>query len=141
MAALIDTNVLVYRYDFRYPEKQETATALLRQGIADRSIRLPHQAVVEFVSAISRPTASGEPLLPREDALLEAEEILAEFEILYPTELLLRTALRGAALYRMSWIDAHLWAYAEVYGLDEILSEDFQDGRLYGSVRVRNPFR
>jgi len=24
--------------------------------------------------------------------------------------------------------------------LDEILSEDFEHGRLYGSVRVRNPF-
>lgn len=41
----------------------------------------------------------------------------------------------------MSWIDAHLWAFAEVYGLDEILSEDFQDGHLYGFVRIRNPFR
>src|SRR5512143_53000 len=28
MAALVDTNVLVYRYDPRYPEKQRTATDL-----------------------------------------------------------------------------------------------------------------
>jgi predicted nucleic acid-binding protein len=33
-----------------------------------------------------------------------------------------------------------MWAYAEVFGLDELLSEDFQDGRLYGRVRARNPF-
>jgi predicted nucleic acid-binding protein len=26
------------------------------------------------------------------------------------------------------------------YGLEEILSEDFQHGRLYGSVRAVNPF-
>ncbi|CAN5313744.1 hypothetical protein BH24PSE2_BH24PSE2_00030 [soil metagenome] len=62
MSALVDTNVLVYRYDARFPDEQGAAT------------------------------------------------------------------------------DAHLWAYAEAYGLDEILSEDFQHGRQYGSVRIRNPF-
>jgi predicted nucleic acid-binding protein len=36
--------------------------------------------------------------------------------------------------------DAHLWAYAEVNGIPEILSEDFQHGRYYGSVRVVDPF-
>ncbi len=60
--------------------------------------------------------------------------------MLYPTEEVLLTAFRGAATYQLSWFDAHLWAYAEVYGLPEILSEDFQHGRLYGTVRVRNPF-
>jgi predicted nucleic acid-binding protein len=51
-----------------------------------------------------------------------------------------RTALRGMATYQLSWYDAHLWAYAEHYGVSEILSEDFEDGRLYGTVRVKNPF-
>ena len=66
--------------------------------------------------------------------------MLAQFRVLYPNEAVLRTALRGAAAYGLSWFDAHLWAYAEVYGLTEILSEDFQHARMYGSVRVRNPF-
>ena len=50
------------------------------------------------------------------------------------------TALRGTAVYGLSWFDAHLWAYAEVYGVDEILSEDFVHGRHYGTVRAVNPF-
>lgn len=33
-----------------------------------------------------------------------------------------------------------MWAYAEVYGLEELVSEDFQHERQYGSVRVVNPF-
>ena len=33
-----------------------------------------------------------------------------------------------------------MWAYADVFGLAEMISEDFQHGRLYGSVRVMNPF-
>ena len=33
-----------------------------------------------------------------------------------------------------------MWAYAEVNGLTEMLSEDFQHDRLYGGVRIVNPF-
>lgn len=74
------------------------------------------------------------------DACREAEELLVQFPILYQNESVVRTALRGAATYQLSWFDAHLWAYAEHYGIAEIVSEDFQHGRLYGSVRIRNPF-
>ena len=74
------------------------------------------------------------------EARREAEELLTIFTVLYPNEAVVRTALRGAAMYGLSWFDAHLWAYAEVYGLAEIWSEDFQHDRLYGTVRVRNPF-
>lgn len=96
---------------------------------------------MEFVAAVTRAKASdGLPLLPAEDARREAEEFLSQFDVLYPTEALIRTALRGTAAYQLSWFDAHLWAYAEHYGLEEILSEDFQHGRLYGSVKIRNPF-
>lgn len=141
MAALVDTNVLVYRFDGRFPAKQRRAIELLKRGILDDSVRVPHQAIVEFVAAVSRPTSSGRPILPPMDARREAEEMLAQFEVLYPTETLLRTALRGAAAYQLGWFDAHLWAYAEHFGLAELWSEDFQHDRLYGTVRAVNPFR
>ena len=141
MAALVDTNVLVYRFDPRFREKQRIATDLLRSGIADRSLRLPHQAVLEFVAVVTRPLAGGRPLLLPEEARREAEELLSQMDVLYPNEAMVRTALRGAAAYGLSWFDAHLWAYAEHYGLDELLSEDFEHDRMYGTVRVRNPFR
>ncbi len=53
MAALVDTSLLVYRFDPRFPEKQRVATAVLRRGIETESIRVPLQAVVEFVAAVS----------------------------------------------------------------------------------------
>ena len=65
---------------------------------------------------------------------------MAQFPILYPDANVLRAALRGAAAYDLSWFDAHLWAYAEVHGIEELLSEDFRHGRLYGTVTVRTPF-
>ena len=140
--ALIDTNILVYRYDRRFPEKQRMAAELLRQGAELLSICLPHQAIIEFVAATTRPqkTLDGHSLLSRSEAYREAEELLNHFIVLYPTEEVLLSAFRGAATYQLSWFDAHIWACAEVYGLPEILSEDFQHGRLYGTVKVRNPF-
>jgi predicted nucleic acid-binding protein len=142
VAALVDTNVLVYRFDGRFPAKQRRATELLKRGILDDTVRVPHQAVVEFVAAVSRPTAAGgPPILALSEARREAEEMLAQFEVLYPNESLLRTALRGAAAYQLSWFDAHLWAYAEHFGLAELLSEDFEHDRLYGTVRAVNPFK
>jgi predicted nucleic acid-binding protein len=140
VAALVDTNVLVYCFDPRIPEKQRRATELLRHGIEDDDVRLPHQAVVEFVAAVTRPLPGG-ALLSLEEALPEAEELLSQFEVLYPSEGLVRTAVRGCALYQLSWFDAHLWAYAEHYGLSTLYSEDFQHDRLFGTVRVLDPFQ
>ena len=140
MVALVDTNVLVYRFDPRFPRKQEIATRILRRGLAEQGVRVPHQAVVEFVWVVTRPLDGGKPLLPVEDARREAEELLTQFDVLYPSESLVRTAIRGWAAYQLSWFDAHLWAYAQEYGLDELISEDFQHDRLYGTVRAVNPF-
>lgn len=142
MVRLIDTNILVYRADPRDPVKQRIARDVLRAGLSDDSLVLPHQAIVEFVAAVTRPRADldGEPLLPRAEALLEAEALTAQFFVLYPNAEVLTTALRGCATYRLAWFDAHLWAYAECFGISEIVSEDFEHGRHIGRVRIFDPF-
>jgi predicted nucleic acid-binding protein len=140
VASLVDTNILVYRCDTRDPGKRQIANALLRQGIVQNNLQIPHQALVEFVSVVTRVWPDGRSILPREEAWRQAEDLMAEFPVLYPNAHVVRTAVRGMAAYQLSWFDAHLWAYAEHYGLPEIISEDFEHGRLYGNVRVRNPF-
>jgi predicted nucleic acid-binding protein len=140
VAALVDTNVLVYRFDARFPDKQQIATVLLREGLASDSIRVPHQAILEFVAATTRPISGGVSLLSPADARREAEELMNQFTVYYPNDAILRTALRGAAAYQLAWFDAHLWAYADYYGLSPLYSEDFQHDRVYGTVRVINPF-
>jgi predicted nucleic acid-binding protein len=140
--SLVDTNILIYRFDGRYPVKQRIARDLLRAGAADGSLVLAHQTIVEFVAAASRPRADlgGQSILRPGEARFEAEAFMNEFQIVYPDEAVLRTALRSVSAYGLSWFDAYLWAYAEVNGLSEIYTEDFEHGRYYGSVRAVDPF-
>ena len=140
MAGLVDTNILVYRVDPRSPAKQARAIELLRDGISSGSIVLPHQAIIEFVSAVTKQIAGKRSLLTVDEAHRQAEDLLVQFPVIYPTENTVRTALRGASTYKLSWYDAHMWAYADERGLDPLWSEDFEDGRRYGRVRVENPF-
>ena len=140
MVSLVDTNVLVYAFDPRFPEKQRVAAELLREGLRTNTVRIPHQALVEFLSVVTRASRNLPAIMATADARREAEELLAGFTVLYPNAVLFRTALYGMATYQLPWFDAHLWAYAEHFGLQEIISEDFEHGRLYGGVRVRNPF-
>lgn len=144
---LVDTNVLVYRFDSRFPDKQDRAREFLARGIAERWLKVPHQAIVELMATLPRPTRTGvpgeppgPPILPRDEALRETEELLTQLDVLYPDEAVLRTALRGVTAYQLSWFDAHLWAFAEVFGLPRLYSEDFQHGRYYGTVKVIDPF-
>jgi len=57
VAALVDTNVLIYRFDNRFPQKQRVALDILRRGIQEDSIRVPYQALIEFVAGATRPNS------------------------------------------------------------------------------------
>jgi predicted nucleic acid-binding protein len=134
--ALVDSSVLVYVHDSRDKRKQRIAAELLQRRIAEQSVVLAFQSVIEFYAAVTRPPIR----LAQADATRETEELLLNFSVLYPTEDVVRSALRATSPYQLSWYDAMMWAYADTNGIDEILSEDFQHGRLYGGVRVTNPF-
>ena len=108
------------------------AESILRDGIASGHPIIAHQSIVEFVASTTR-GAPENRILEFVDARHEAEELMASFTIIYPDESVLRMALRRAAAYGLLWFDAHIWAYAEVHGIRELLSEDFQHGRIYGN--------
>lgn len=83
MAALVDTNILVYRCDNRFPDKQERARTILRQGILQNNLRIPHQALVEFYSVVTR-GPEGHSLLSQTEALRQAEDLMVEFQFSIP---------------------------------------------------------
>lgn len=75
MAALVDANILVYRFDGQ-------------------------QAMVEFLATVTRPI-HGYSILKQSDALRETKEVLGQFTDLYPNEAILRNAIRaGEAIHR-----------------------------------------
>ena len=59
VVALVDSKVPLYRFDLRFPDKQERANELLRAAIVDDNVRIAHQAIVEFVSAVTPPVVAG----------------------------------------------------------------------------------
>lgn len=140
MAGLVDTNILVYAYDRRDPLKRSRARGFLERGIGERSLVLSHQTIVEFVSVVSRIYGpERQRLLSVEEVITQTEALIDMFPILYPMEGALRLALRGMATYRLSWFDAHMWAYAEFYGLSPLYTEDFESGIRIGTVEIVNP--
>lgn len=141
MARLVDTNVLVYRLDPRFPDKQRIAGEVLWDGLRSESLFLPHQAIVELIAATTRSRGGEPPILSPDEAWRHAEELLDLFPVIYPSEAVVRTAIRGAAVYQLSWYDAHLWAYAEVHGIETLLTEDFEHRRWYGRVQTIDPFQ
>jgi predicted nucleic acid-binding protein len=141
VAQLIDTNVLVYRVDPRFPAKQETATNLLEETVQSGESRIPHQALLEFYVVVTRPLPGVKAsLLTPNEAREEIETLLLTSVILYPIENVVRLGLYATAAFGLSWFDAHLWAFAEHYGCSLIYSENFEHSRYYGSVKVVNPF-
>ncbi len=105
MASLVDTNILVHRFDPLAPEKQRRAKALIAAGIADRSICIAHQSVLEFVAAFTRPrkVLDGCALLTQTEALLEAEVLCLQLPVLYPSREVLASAMRGTTMYGLPW--------------------------------------
>ena len=95
---------------------------------------------MELVAVLSWVKVNGHNLISWQEVLRETEELLVMFPTLYPDAAVFRTALRGVLAYQLSWFDAHMWSYAEHFGIEELLSEAFEHGRVYGSVRVINPF-
>lgn len=144
MRSLVDTNILLYRYDPADRHKRAVAHEVLREGFDSLSLVLAHQSIIELVAAARRlrtwPDGDRRPLLTTAEISREVDYLFQTAPILWPTKDTVRLALRGMAAYQLSWWDAHLWAYAEENLVDEILSEDFQHGRFYGDVRVINPF-
>lgn len=140
MADLVDANILVYCYDSGAPEKKKRAEAIVAAGLETGELRIPHQAVLEFISACTRPHGPRPPLLSWAEVAQETEMLLANFKLLLPEKPLIPLAIYGATTHGLSWYDAHMWAYAQHFGMRRLLSEDFKDGRLYGSVLAVNPF-
>ncbi len=136
-SVLIDTNVLVYAYDRREPEKQRQAILVLEQlQLANRGC-LSVQCLAEFFRAVNR---GQQPILPFDLALQQLEMLADAWPVFNLTAMAVLEAARGVHVFRLAYWDAQIWATARLNQIPVIFSEDFAKDVSLDGVRIVNPF-
>jgi predicted nucleic acid-binding protein len=131
----LDSNILIYAFDTREPLKRARSRALIESLPAERIV-LSAQVINEFYFTVTRK-------LRRPLTATEAEEAvrgLSGFRILPLDYRLTLAAMEIVRKDRLSIWDALIVQSAILGGCHTLFSEDFQNGRKYGALKVSNPF-
>ena len=132
----LDTNVLVYAYDYTNPEKRRVARRLLEEAIAGKHVISTH-VLTEFAAAmLHKVTPRADPKL-----LAEALDVLAPIRLIIADAEVVRRAITARTAYGLHFFDGMIVAAAERAGCDCILSEDFNTGQSYFGITAENPFQ
>lgn len=130
----VDANVLVYARDARDARKQQRAMQWLELLWRERAGRTSMQVLAETYVVLTRKLGA-----PSEDAWNRVERYLA-WSPQPVDEAVLRGAKEVERRYRLSWWDSMVVAAAQLQACEVLLTEDLQDGEIFGTLRVRNPF-
>lgn len=130
----IDTNVLLYADDLRFPEKKARAQQLIADSLRVGKIATSLQVLQEYFNAATRklglPAGEArskiEQLATNDVVRLRAPDILAAIDLHQERQI--------------SFWDALIVRAAQVSGAKVLFTEDLQHGALFGSVTVVNPF-
>ena len=130
----VDTNVLLYVLDSTDPRKQAAAREWVEALWSSGHGRLSWQVLNEYYENAVR-KLRGPAKVVRSTVEGYAEWGLAEWNLS-----LLRRGWHWTDQADVSYWDSLIVAAAETTGCRYLLSEDFQEGRSFGSVQVINPF-
>ena len=131
----IDTNILLYALSTDPKEAAKAAEAL---NLLDQpNGALSVQVLQEFYVQATRDTKSDRITHDQAVALITSWE---RFKIQELTLEVMHAALGTKKRFRISYWDAAIIEAAKAAGCNIIYSEDLNDGRDFGGVRVKNPF-
>lgn len=130
----LDTNVLIYANDARDRAKQEKALACVTEALREGTGVVSTQVLAEYARTALDKLGQAPEVVLRQLLVLES------LEVIQVTPALVRRSVELHQVYQLNYWDAGVIAAAELAQCDVVLSEDFSDGRLYGAVRVENPF-
>ena len=133
----LDTNVLVYLFDADDPAKQRRVQALLSDRELRAQLILSTQVLQEFYVSVTRKL--GTPLDP--EAAFQAVQDLAAFPVVQIDPPLILLAIQRSRKAKVSFWDALILEAALAAGATRLYSEDFQDGAVFGGLRIANPFK
>ena len=130
----LDTNVLVYAFDQTASDKQSRARDLLD---VDRNWSISWQVVQEFSSVALHRFAK-----PVDPAFLKnfIELILWPKCRVLPSREIYARAIEIREQTQFRFYDALIVAAAIESGANYLFTEDLQDGRAYGGLKIENPF-
>ncbi|MGO8989720.1 MAG: PIN domain-containing protein [bacterium] len=134
---LIDTNLLIYLYDPKQPDKQKQSELVLEQLELTRNGRLSVQTLAEFFSVATRKLSPG---LTSAQALDQVTLFTRLWPVFDLTPMIVMEAGRGVRDHKLSYYDAQVWATARLNQLSVVFTEDFRDGSILEGVRFVNPF-
>ena len=132
-----DTNVLVYPYDDRDPEKQSRAQELLTSSIEGDAAIISTQVLGEFFNVVTR-------RIPNPLSVEEAEGVIRLFSIIPVIGIdisMVHRAISTHRRYEIDYWDSLIIAAAERAGCTHVFSEDLNSGQSYHGVTVVNPFQ
>jgi predicted nucleic acid-binding protein len=132
----VDSNVFVYARDASDGVKQKRAAAWLAYLWRERAGRISTQVLSEYYVTVTRKLDPG---LSAKDAWDDVRALVTW----RPHAVDAMVLARGREVelrHRLSWWDSLIVAAAQLQGCAVLLSEDMQDGAVYGDVTVRSPF-
>ncbi len=132
--SFIDSNILIYTDDAAFPEKQQTAIALLEEGWNSGNIILSTQVLQEYFSAATRKLGVLPETAQRKIELLGCLDIAS-----IDHEDILR-AIDLHRLHKFSFWDSLIIRMAQKTACSILYSEDMQHDQKIGNVRIVNPF-
>ncbi len=131
----LDTNVLIYSIDGKDPAKQAVARDIVVSAVRGGGFLISAQVLNEF---------SNIALLKLKLSVEETRKFVSFFSRICVVSLESRwtdAALLLKQRYETQFFDSLLLVAAQENGCDEILTEDLNDGQMYGSVKAVNPFK
>lgn len=134
MSVFLDTNVLLYADDRDNGEKTTAARSLIRRCALERTGVVSTQVLQEYyVNARKKLGMDGAAAKERVEAYLE-------FHVVAISPQLILAAIDLHRLDAVSLWDALVIRAAEAAGCATLYSEDLQNGRRFGGLRIVNPF-
>lgn len=133
----LDTNIFVYSFDSSFPDKQEIAIRIIKDGlIADHS-SISYQVVQEFINVSTKKFASP---LTHEDCLIYCTKVLFPLCAVYSSQQLFTNALDIARRWKFSFYGSLIIASAIGADCTILYSEDFQHNQKIQDLTIINPF-
>lgn len=134
--SFFDTNVLVYLFDDRDPEKKLRAQGVFAEESGGDRVVVSTQVLQEFYWAVTRKLAS--PL--SEEVAGERVGDFARLPLVRVHESIIFAAIERSRNKSFSFWDALIIEAALTGGADRLLTEDLQHGQEIEGLRVENPF-